>query len=494
MSLLSVLSNLTNTSFARVVIYLSTMFFIAGCTPKTAEVLTEKPIDEKKTDEEPVPTRLTPCVTFDDLNGEDREIAMTAYVLYKDNMKVNRYEEAFPIWRQAYTLAPGSNGRVKSQFDDGVRLYKYLLEKETDPGKKRLLVDTIYSIYDKRAECFGDEAYVNGLKAFDGFYSFGAYLDTTVVFNWFKAHVDAKGLQSEYFVVNPFSNMLFDRVVAGTISREEGVRYAKLILSIVQNGMATCQGKQCDTWKIIQDYAPVQIELLEGVEDFFDCEYYISKYMPLVDAYPDSCELVNTAYARLFRGGCDSKGPELMKLADIKSKKCYTAPESPGLAKQGYDAYLQGRYREAIQKFEQFAEESSDKSIKAKYYLLISKIYYGDLKNFSKSRQYARLAASHKPNWGEPYMLIGKLYASSGPLCGPGTGWDSQIVTWVAIDQFQYAKSIDPSVAAEANQWIARYSQYMPKTEDLFFRNIKKGSKYFVPCWIQEETTVRSAD
>ena len=26
------------------------------------------------------------------------------------------------------------------------------------------------------------------------------------------------------------------------------------------------------------------------------------------------------------------------------------------------------------------------------------------------------------------------------------------------------------------------------------FRNIKKGSTYFVPCWIQEETKVRTSD
>lgn len=482
-----------NKMFAFFMAAMGISFCFINCTPKSSGVITKSPEPDIRQDSNDI-SRPTPCNMFDDLNGEDRETAMTAYVLYKDNMKVNRFEEAFPIWKKAYTLAPGSNGRVKSQFDDGVKLYKYFFEKETDPEKKRLLVDTIYSIYDKRAACFGDEAYVNGLKAFDGFYSFGAYLDSDSVFNWFKAHVDTKGLQSEYFVVNPFSKILFDRVVAGTIPREEGVRYAKLILSIVERGIATCQGKQCDTWRIIQDYAPVQMELLEGVEDFYDCDYYISKYMPMVDAYPDSCELVNTAFARLSRGGCDPKGPELTKLTDIKSKKCYIAPESPGLAKQGYDAYNQGRYREAIQKFEQFAEESTDKLMKAKYYLLISKIYYGDLKNFTKSRQYARLAASHKPNWGEPYMLIGKLYASSGPLCGPGTGWDSQIVTWVAVDQFQYAKSIDPSVTAEANQWIARYSRYMPNTEDLFLRNIKKGSKYFVPCWIQEETTVRSSD
>ena len=91
-------------------------------------------------------------------------------------------------------------------------------------------------------------------------------------------------------------------------------------------------------------------------------------------------------------------------------------------------------------------------------------------------------------------MLIGKLYASSGPLCGPGTGWDSQVVTWVAIDKFTEAKRRDPSVADEANKWIGRYSKYMPTKEDVFFRQLTAGQSYYVPCWIKETTTIRTSD
>jgi len=90
-------------------------------------------------------------------------------------------------------------------------------------------------------------------------------------------------------------------------------------------------------------------------------------------------------------------------------------------------------------------------------------------------------------------MLIGTLYASSGPLCGPGTGWDSQVVTWPAIDKWQKAKSVDPSVAGEANKLIARYRQYMPAKGDIFQRSLTEGASFRVRCWIQETTTIRSA-
>lgn len=185
------------------------------------------------------------------------------------------------------------------------------------------------------------------------------------------------------------------------------------------------------------------------------------------------------------------------KLAALKQKKdtdCYVAPPEPGLLRQGYDAYNAGNYSDAVSKFDTYVQKQTDPAKKFKYGMLIAKIYYRDIKNFPQARKYALAAAESMPSNGEPYMLIGKLYASSGPLCGPGRGWDSQVVTWPAIDMFKKAKHVDPSMAAEANQWIGQYQQYMPKKEDIFQRRIKAGTTYKVGCWIQRNTTVRTAD
>jgi len=120
-------------------------------------------------------------------------------------------------------------------------------------------------------------------------------------------------------------------------------------------------------------------------------------------------------------------------------------------------------------------------------------VYYVHLRKFSKAREYALKAAELKPNWGEPYLIIGRLYASSGPLCGPGTGFDSQVVVWVALDMWNKAKSLDPAAAPEANRFIRRYAQYMPSKEDIFQRNLKEGGTFRVPCWIQRNTVIRAA-
>jgi hypothetical protein len=54
------------------------------------------------------------------------------------------------------------------------------------------------------------------------------------------------------------------------------------------------------------------------------------------------------------------------------------------------------------------------------------------------------------------------------------------------------AKRVDPSSAAEANRWISRYRQYMPSREDVFIRNLREGDSFYVGCWIQESTTIRT--
>jgi hypothetical protein len=157
------------------------------------------------------------------------------------------------------------------------------------------------------------------------------------------------------------------------------------------------------------------------------------------------------------------------------------------------EALQEGRYRDAISLIEKYInEETDDPDRKAKMKFRIANIYYGYLKNFPAARKAAQEASRFQPGWGDPYMLIGTLYASSGPLCGPGRGWDSQVVVWPAIDMWTKAKSIDRSVASKANELIERYSQYMPTIGDVFQRGLQDGQSYFVPCWIQETTVIRA--
>lgn len=478
-------------------IILSFVFLIFSCGgPKTTEkiISTDTPKETPEVVQEK--TINTTCTTLSQLDYVLKEKTETAYVLYRDFLKAKDYNQALTLWKQAFYAAPAANGKVKYQFDDGVSIYKQLYNTTSDPSLQKSYMDTVMNIYNKRIECYpADEPYVVGRKAFDYYYSF--YKETTPlnILRMFEKAIDMNGEKADYFIINPFTKLLNDAYLDESIDMAETQKYANKLWDAINYGTANCKEKECEAWTIINSYSPTILESFEGVDNFYGCEYYSNKYLQLYNPDSTSCENIELIYRRLLRGGCDMT---LASFADIKNAKentCYTPPPAPGELRQGYDAYNAGQYSKAIGHFESYVNNTTDSEKKAKFLLVIAKIYYGDIKNFPKARKYALDAAKNKANWGEPYILIGKLYASSGPLCGPGTGWDSQIVTWPAIDKFEYAKKIDPSVASEANQWITTYKKYMPSKEDVFFRSdVKVGGPFKVGCWIQENTIVRTAD
>ena len=139
-----------------------------------------------------------------------------------------------------------------------------------------------------------------------------------------------------------------------------------------------------------------------------------------------------------------------------------------------------------------YAIASEEDAITRAQYLLDFARFYKEKGLFSKSRDKALEAAKLRPNWGEPYYLIGILYASSGKSCGPGTGWDSQIVTWPAVDMFVKAKQVDDTYAPKVDPLIGKYKANYPLKNEAFMRDLNDGDSYRVECWIQRNTVVRT--
>lgn len=458
-----------------------------ACTPKVSEVTTEPetqeeeshPATEAKPDE-----NLSPCPKFSDAPNPDQ--TLEDYVLYRDFMKVKDWDGAFEKWKKVYEVAPAADGQRNTVFADGIRFYEHFISQAKDSIERAGYIDKIFEIYDEIDKCYPQGGFVDGRKAFDYFYKYPHRSTKEKTFNLFKQSIDKDGDEAQYFVLNPFTGLLIDMYFDEKISTEEAKKYEQILRKRLAKGLAECKGRSCENWKIIEEYMPARLEGFEGVKGFYDCDYYLQKYYPEFQANPEDEETIQTVYSRLRFGGCSEESEEIKTIRQAYIDCCYK-PNTPCR-----DALTESRYTEAIECYENKAQEETDAAKRGEYYLLIAKIYHSHLKSFSKARQYALKAAEEKPNWGDPYLLIGRLYASSGPLCGPGRGWDSQVVVWVAIDMWNKAKRVDPSVRAEANKWIGRYSQYMPEKGDIFQRGLKEGGKYFIPCWIQSSTTIRA--
>jgi tetratricopeptide (TPR) repeat protein len=458
------------------------LFLFFGCSPKVSQPIGPPPT--------PVVVNkvVGPCGKFKE--SPDEESAMNAHVIYRDFLRQNNLAEAFPLWKVAFRLAPAADGKRNTHYADGIRFYEDFYARETDALKRESYVDTIFMLYDRIDQCYDEKGYVAGRKAFDLYYKYQERATQDEIFELFKTSLVADGDSAQYFIINPFTDLLVRRYFDQKLSLSEAQKYDDFIRTRLAKGLASGDNKQ--EWQIINEYTPQRLEAFEGVKGFYGCDYYQDKYWPMFLADSTNCEVIGEVYGRLRWGGCDSTSVEVQALRQSGRNHCMTEA-TPTESQLAYQALREGNYEEAIVLFQEAVAANEDPDKKANYLLLISKIYYRDLKNFPQARKFALEAANFRANWGEPYLLIGRLYASSGPLCGPGRGWDSQIVVWPAIDKWNYAKRIDPDAAAEANRMINTYAKYMPDNEDIFQRTLKEGQSFKVGCWIQENTTIRAA-
>ena len=467
--------------------------FLASCSttkPTTPVVsagqeIKEPPKPEKKYLSKPG------CVKWDDFPYAQKEDVENKYVIYRNRLKNKDMEGAYKLWQEVYAKAPAADGMRKTVFLDGVEFNIKFYNNTKDTVKQREYVNTIKKLYQEAMDCYGDEGYFNGLLGFDLYYNFPNHATDLEKYTYLKKSIEIDGNKTSAFVINPFTALMIELYLKKEIPLAEAQKMANLIPSIIENGL---KGDEKESYKIVASYTPARLEELEGVKGFYGSEYYRKKYFGTFERNPTNCDSIMMVFSLFNWAEMPQTDPDFVKISQAYATNCATVePTKNSAAKEGYIALREGRYRDAVTAFDRAISEESDKELKAKYALINAKVYFSYLKKFYKSRTYARQALKYQPNLGAAYMLIGRLYASSGPICGPGTGWDSQIVTWPAIDKWKKAKSVDPSVATEANKLIHRYQQYMPSKEDIFQRGLKVGQSFNIPCWIKEKTVIRAA-
>ena len=437
---------------------------------------------------------LAQCEKWQD--SERQEEAEEAHVLYRQYLKNNDYAQAYDYWATAYEIAPAADGQRPFHFMDGRTLYLDKFKNETDEAKKKEYAEAVLRLYDEEIACYGNEAYLLGRKGYDMFYNLRT--PYTKVLETLQSSLDKGGNETEYIVLDPMAHVVVwlfekERMDAGQ-ARAINLKLNEIadhnIASNKEFGTYYQQAKDA----MNGTFRPIELKI-------FDCDYFKKKYEPVFRENPDDYETTQKMYNTLVQQGCDEADPLVAELkaayetvvAEInatKLKEFYAS--NPGAhAKALYD---EGKYNESIARYkEAITEESAgegDKEKLAQYNFAIASILFRKQKSYSSAREYARKAASLKPGWGQPYMAIGDMYASTSNSCGKDA-WDKQIAILAAIDKYAYAKSIDPEVAEEANKKIGKYSGFKPEKQDGFMRGVKAGQTVKVSCWIGETVKVR---
>ena len=401
--------------------------FVLACTPKAAGPATG-PTTATAAPSQPTASapakdgeELSPCGKFTDApNPDDAE---TNYVIYRAALKAQDMEGAMKTWRNVYATSPAADGRRPTVYTDGVAFYNYLIQQ--NPDRRQAYGDTIISLYEEARRCYPGDGYMAGIQAFDSYYTYPGTASDEEIYRLFKESIETDGAEElQYFVINPMSRLVVDQHEAKKIDDAEARSIAKALMARLDKGLADCKGADCEAWKTIEAYAPNSLQYFETVKGFYDCDYYVDRYYNDFEENPEDFDVITTAYSRLKWAGCGEDLPQLKAVAAAYEANKPEVPASVGSSTAGtlraaYDALKDGNSSEAVTLFEQAAEATDDNERKGRYYLTAAKVYYGNLRNFGKAREMARKSAAADGSSGEPYMLIGTLYASSGPLCGP---------------------------------------------------------------------------
>lgn len=407
--------------------------------------------------------------------GADSVKTIQNISVYREFFKQKNFAAAYESWSYVFANAPCAREQTHV---DGVAMYKDFIKNTKDANRKKELIDTLMLIYEVRAANFSESAgNAIGRKGVD-MLSFRPEPNKEVL-NTFKRAVALGGNNTENFVLPYYFKVVLKEFSAGAMTKEQVLEVYEQLSKIVE---ANAADKNAD--KYAESKQVIDADLAGNI--IKDCGEIISLFEARYKANP-SKEMRDLVYSLLLSKGCTDKDL-FMDVAVAKYNETPNARLALVLARRFQQNDNQAKAAEYYQKA---INEAETDSAKAQYYYDFATLYSSS-KQFSKARQMAQEAAKLQPGWGKPILFIGDLYAASYNMCGSGI--EAQSVYWAAVDKFQRAKSIDPSLAEEANQKIARYSGYFPNTETLFFNNVSKGSSYSVGCWIGESTTVRSSD
>jgi tetratricopeptide (TPR) repeat protein len=409
-------------------------------------------------------------------HGEDSIRCIKYLSLYREHVKHNNYPAALEPWRVVYNECPKS---TKNIYIDGAKMFNEFIANEKDPDRKAILMDSLRDLYDQRIKYYKQRGSVLGRKAVDILKHPEYRTDPDIqeeAYGYLQESISILKNKSSVAVVATFMTTSFALFQNERLTDLEVIENYALASEILDYQLEQKPGdktimqvKEATDYNFITSGAPT-------------CESLVSYFQPQWEKKKDDIAYLGRAVNFLSELECF-----YTLVAEALYEKDPSAQAAFGLAK----LFLSKEdFDRAITYYQEAINSEEDPSKKADYLYQLAYITNAQLKQPEKARNYALEAIKLRPDWGEPYILIGDAYAGSKDCFTDE--FEKTTIYWVAVDKFLKAKSVDDTVAEKANERISTYRNYFPDIETIFFYSLKEGDTYKVGCWINETTTVRA--
>ncbi len=419
-------------------------------------------------------------------HGEDSLRCLKNLSLFTEYVKQKSYADAIPSWEIVYNECPLASSTI---YTDGIKIMDWRLGKEKDAAKREELIQKLMGIYDQRIKYMGNhrkynETYLLGRKAIHLLnYKSDNPQSRKDAQGWFEKSIAGQGVNSEMAVLATYMMNTMDMYRDKQVDAEAVVNnYIKV--SNLMTAQIKAEKKESDKEQIA--VVKETVEKLFASSGVADCETIERIFTPQLSEKKADLDWLKMVNKLLARANCE----DAQLLYDVSENLHAIEPSSSsayGLARmylktQDLDRSVE-YYNEAIK-----LEEESEQKGTLHYQLGLIKFNQGKL---NEAKTNAEKAISFRPDWGDPYILIGNLYAVSAKNFGSNE-FENKTAYWAAVDMFQKSKSIDPKVTDKANELINIYSQHFPGMEEIFFQGFKEGDSYTVGGWIGVSTKIRA--
>ncbi len=398
--------------------------------------------------------------------------------VYREFKKMNLHEKAISEWSKVYIHCPSIKKLI---YQDGAKFLLQDIKMAKDINTRKLLVDSLMHLYDKRIQYFGEKAYVNGRKGLD-LYLYDkdriseAYhllaqsaveLNNETKLSVIKALVAASAEMYQKQML-PLKNFIEDFLFCTGLLNEklQSVNDSKKQLKIHQ------------TEKFIRSsFRNAVKNNCSGIEDILNEK---------IKQAPENIDTLKTVSYALQASAC------------TECKLFYqTALKIDALQADAQNAYWlaeielkNGNPLKAEQYFKKAIRLEKSKNLKAKYLMDLAVMQYSILNKYPEAQKSFEEALKYAKNPAKTYYLIAEMYAAySKTIEKKNLEYYSMI--WLSIDYFLKAKESNPKYSPKVNKKLAYYRTQLPDKEDVFFYGLKAGTSYHIGGWINKQATVR---
>ena len=416
--------------------------------------------------------------------------------LFHESVKNKMYADAYGPWMEVYTTCPNAN---KSIYSDGAKIVEALYQAASDPVEKERLAKLAIEMQDKRIRYFGNDpkypkAYILGEKGL-AYVDFFGETKLAEARECLRQSVEGMGNSSKIMVLVKLVDVSY------ALYKQDPNGKAEQFISdyeLASNALAEQAGNTNNKNAEIAGKQKDYVDNIFAISGAADCAKLDEIYAAVVKENISNLDMLQKI-AKLYKRVRCTESEVYFAACEAAHKLQPTQESAAGCASM---AAKKGDYEAAIAYYDQAIklamvedelEDVADYQYNAAFYC------YNNLKKYAEARKYAQASIATlsglgmNKGQGRCYIIIGMCYAATRLYGNDAKGAIlNKTVYWAAVDKFVKAKQVDPSVEAQASEFISTYSRYFPTKEERFdLPNEFSGSTYFVGGWIGETTAIR---